>query len=330
MSTSGGVSEILLSGYQYPYGFYGAKKIVNQIGDIKIKTQGLCGNFSNYFYHMYDEDINLEFNFDDYQNHYASYMFAESFIHYPPRLNNFSPNNLDIFWQAFNLKEVRDSDLDTWIKREALSPGSQIFMYCFSLRSISKKFWDFFPRVNYNGAYDCGYNYLCYGCCSLRKAEDLPVVELDNPEEFEWDSESFFYGMLDSCSSLSKITFEHVDKTVNWYNQNLNIQCGYGGYYGYADLDQDEYWGEEYEVTDAESYNRLKNTDNWWTQLEQYSRYNRTSAVETINSLPDTVGPNTITFNGNAGSLTDGGAINTMTEEEIAVATNKGWTVVIV
>jgi hypothetical protein len=65
-----------------------------------------------------------------------------------------------------------------------------------------------------------------------------------------------------------------------------------------------------------------------------YSRYNHDSAVETINSLPDTSaylaengGTNTIQFNSVSGKLTDGGAINTLTEEEIAVAVARGWTV---
>ena len=56
--------------------------------------------------------------------------------------------------------------------------------------------------------------------------------------------------------------------------------------------------------------------------------------METINSLPvvqkaSSTDNNTfiIKFKGNAGSATDGGAINTMTEEEIAVATSRGWTV---
>jgi hypothetical protein len=59
------------------------------------------------------------------------------------------------------------------------------------------------------------------------------------------------------------------------------------------------------------------------------SRYNRNSAVNTINSLPNiSLGSNNIVqFNGASGSSTDGGAINTMTEEEIAVAVAKGWTV---
>ena len=67
-----------------------------------------------------------------------------------------------------------------------------------------------------------------------------------------------------------------------------------------------------------------------------YSRYNHDSAVETINSLPDTSAvsdpsapTNKIYFTGAAGTNTDGGAISNLTAEEIAVATNKGWQVVI-
>lgn len=65
-----------------------------------------------------------------------------------------------------------------------------------------------------------------------------------------------------------------------------------------------------------------------------YSRYDKASAIRTINSLPDTSaylasagGTNTIKFKGEAGLKTDNGAINTMTADEIAVATAKGWTV---
>ena len=60
------------------------------------------------------------------------------------------------------------------------------------------------------------------------------------------------------------------------------------------------------------------------------SLYNHDSAVETINSLPDCSGcaAQTIQFNGNSGSAY-GKAINTLTDEEIAVATAKNWTVAI-
>jgi len=87
-------------------------------------------------------------------------------------------------------------------------------------------------------------------------------------------------------------------------------------------------------VTDAASYETLKNDPDWYTINSAYSRYNHDSAVETINSLPDTSaylatagGTNTIQFKTGAGSATDAGAVSDMTAAEIAVATNKGWTV---
>jgi hypothetical protein len=87
-------------------------------------------------------------------------------------------------------------------------------------------------------------------------------------------------------------------------------------------------------VIDDATYQALKNDPDWYTFKVEYSRYNHDSAVNTINSLPDTSaylatagGTNTIKFNGKSGSKTDGGAINTLTAEEIAVATAKGWTV---
>ena len=90
-------------------------------------------------------------------------------------------------------------------------------------------------------------------------------------------------------------------------------------------------------VTDDTTYQALKNDPDWFSTKVEYSRYNHDSAVNTINSLPDTSaylatagGTNTIKFKGAAGSKTDGGAINTLTEAEIAVATAKGWTVTFV
>ena len=84
------------------------------------------------------------------------------------------------------------------------------------------------------------------------------------------------------------------------------------------------------EVKDAATYQALKNDADWWSKDINYSRYNHTSAVNTINSLPITTGTgNTIKFKGACGALTDGGAINTLTEEEIAVAAAKGWTITI-
>ena len=90
-------------------------------------------------------------------------------------------------------------------------------------------------------------------------------------------------------------------------------------------------------IKDDITYQTFKDDPNTWTGKLEYAFYNHDSAVETINSLPDTSafltekgGTNTIKFTGKAGSKTDGGAINTMTAEEIAVAAAKGWTVTLI
>ena len=82
------------------------------------------------------------------------------------------------------------------------------------------------------------------------------------------------------------------------------------------------------------TYQTLKNDPDAWTAKPEYAFYNHDSAVETINSLPDTSafltekgGTNTIRFKSDQGANTEGGAIGNLTAEEIAVAAAKGWTV---
>ena len=112
---------------------------------------------------------------------------------------------------------------------------------------------------------------------------------------------------------------------------------GYVNKNAYIVSNNPEYFLTDKEIKDDATYQALKNDPDAWTRDQAYSFYNHDSAVETINSLPDTSaflaeqgGTNTIKFRGNLGSNTDGGAINTMTAEEIAVATAKGWTVTFV
>lgn len=104
------------------------------------------------------------------------------------------------------------------------------------------------------------------------------------------------------------------------------------------------------------NYNAIKNTDDRWAYKANsdwstsytgsdgnsytckgsrlFSHFNHTSAVNFINSLPDTSaylatagGSNTITFHPASGGLTDEGEVGSLTAAEIAVATNKGWTI---
>lgn len=149
------------------------------------------------------------------------------------------------------------------------------------------------------------------------------------------DTSNIFSSTFSQARAAKHITFALSNGNpivANWYGATLDLSsCGFKALNG--SLTALDYY-PELAVTDATSYNNLKNETYWWSVKQNYSRYNKISAIETINSLPDTSAcvnshgsANIIKFRGDAGSNTDGGAINTMTSAEIAVATNKGWTV---
>ncbi len=149
-----------------------------------------------------------------------------------------------------------------------------------------------------------------------------------------------FNGFVAGCNHLKDLTFElnnTVPYDVNWKSQVIDLTRSIGWDNDRRSIMYNSGITEDKEVTDDVSYQALKDDPDWFTTIVEYSRYNHDSAVRTINSLPDTSaylstagGTNTIKFKGTAGSATDGGAINTLTPEEIAVATAKGWTVTLV
>lgn len=208
---------------------------------------------------------------------------------------------------------------------------SSMFYYCFSLREIPE---DFLKEL-YGGTTRTSYTLFSAGfnnCYCLDEIRGL------NPKTGAITSNAF-YNTFQYCSRVKNILFATQDDgtpyTATLSNQTIDLS----DYLGYAYntnniLNYNSGITADKEVIDDTTYQALKNNLDWFTTKVEYSRYNHDSAVNTINSLPDTSaflttngGTNTIKFKGAAGSATDGGAINTLTEEEIAVATAKGWTV---
>jgi len=164
----------------------------------------------------------------------------------------------------------------------------------------------------------------------LQSLEGVPLPPRQSTQNlmFPESYASYWYSMKDFIFDTD---VNDQPYTRNYISQNLVIPAGTG--VGW----QSTYMDSSKRVTDAASYETLKNQDEWYTSLPEYSRYNHDSAVRTINSLPDTKAfldtygnaSNTITFRNatSKGSATDGGAIADLTAAEIAVATAKGWTV---
>ena len=145
------------------------------------------------------------------------------------------------------------------------------------------------------------------------------------------------------CYRLKNIIFDTQDDgtpyTVEWKNQTIDLRQ-YVGWAGadnaYRDIvNYNSGITEDKEVIDKPTYDALKNDPDWWSKQFIYSRFNHDSAVEFINSLPDTSAylatqsgaTNTVKFYTNAGANTDGGSVSNLTEEEVAVAVAKGWTI---
>lgn len=225
----------------------------------------------------------------------------------------------DYFWKIVPNKDYWDKTA------EITTQGySYIFHSCYSLRE--------YPDISMlSGAWTSVYNNLYYGlfsyCYALDKIENLLVLSHSI-------TSNFFNNTFSNCSRINKLTFavneDGTPKTAKWKNQTIDLS-GYIGYLQYLVSITDYSSGitTDTRITDNITYQALKDNPDSWTTNINYSRYNHDSAVNTINSLPDcsATGTNTIKFSGASGALTDGGAINTLTEEEIAVATAKGWTV---
>lgn len=259
-----------------------------------------------------------------------------------PRINNCIPIALKNLFCNCNMLRSLPDDFEDWFDWSFLEGESgkytnycdRMFGGCYSLRTIPTSLFSHLPkeaRYNYTYFYQ-GFD----GCSSLDELENLPVLYVNSDM-----TSNMFHATFSQCGRLKNITFQtNEDGTpiiVRWKAQTINTR-----YNGYSEndtltnqiLNYNSGITADKEVIDDVTYQQLKNDPDWFSRNIAYSRYNHTSAVKTINSLPDASaylatagGTNTIVFQGIEGSATDGGAINTLTEEEIAVATAKGWTV---
>lgn len=261
-------------------------------------------------------------------------MFLESGAKEIGKLSNLYPEKFSNFFKNCKylrqLPEFENLNLNR-IHTYAYANSSAMFQGCYSLRSIPE---ELLKQIYTSGVTSVGYLFLNKGfnCCYT-----LDEIRGFNPQTGALTGNGFD-GTFNWCHRIKDMIFatqeDGTPYTCNWKNQTIDLSS----YVGYAQsvtniLNYNSGITADKQVTDDVTYQTLKDDPDWFTLDVAYSRYNHDSAVNTINSLPDVSasgGTNTIKFKGESGSATDGGAINTLTEEEIAVATAKGWTVTIV
>lgn len=312
-----------------------ASKFIELFGD-KITTNDLT-----YVQYMFEncEVINIPFELNMKNSSYSpcgSMFKGAKNLETLPRMNNFYPGTMnEMFYDCYRLRNIPGDVFNNWnySRLQNYSANlSRIFYSCLSLRNISESFL----KNIYGTGKTSNYSQFYYGFYFCYCLDEIRGINL-NPNT-EMISNLFNYG-FDKCSRVKDIIFDCNEdgssKIIRAKNQSIDLTK----YVGYAQdtahiLNYNSGITADKRVTDDATYQALKNDVDWWTTDIAYSRYNHDSAVRTINSLPDTSaylassgGTNTIKFKGASGSATDGGAINTLTEEEIAVAIAKGWTV---
>ena len=342
ITTGGGeVEPIVLSGSQsYGCSHKVASNYIKHFGNT-ITTENL-ETTNNMFDSSTLEYIPFDLNYKPTHDAQIQQMFfAANNLKALPKINNVKPRNIQQLFQGCNnLIEISDDYFDNWNFDSSYMANStggyngqcnSMFYNCYLLRKLPLH-WiaKMNPCINYSYSF---YNSAFNNCYVLDEIVNLPVPFTKT----NWTSNSLG-STINNCHRLKSFTFKtNEDGTpviVSWKSQTFNLLSNVG----YVQFGYPEYMKNagiyDKKVEDDATYQALKDDPDWWTFEVAYSRYNRISAVATINSLPDTSaylatagGTNTIKFKGEAGSATDGGAINTLTEEEIAVATAKGWTV---
>ena len=261
-----------------------------------------------------------------------------------PKINNCQPKDISNFFDGcYNLREIPE-DIGDWFDWSAVDGATYQYASsrasqlddCRSLRSAPI---GFLAHGNPNAPTSYGiYYYGFNNCYALDELIDVPNPHLNAT----WTSNAFS-NFVSYCYRLKNLTFKCPDGkpyVVKWKNQTIDCATLFGFCVESAKVNLFNYNSgitADKEVYDDATYQALKNDADWFATDRAYSRYNHDSAVATINSLPDASaylatagGTNTIKFKKDAGSKTDGGSVSALTEEEIAVATAKGWTVTFV
>lgn len=265
-------------------------------------------------------NIPFKLNFSGSSDNISGLFFGATNLTSIPNISSCWPTDMGYMFQdCYNLRTIPDNLFESAITSMFCNAASHMFAGCYSLRQLPNiSSFEWLQDTTYSESYFYQGFPTCY---VLDEILNLPV-----PYSSTWTSNAFSLTFM-NCSRVKNITFD-AESSKSWKNQTIDLSS-YVGYanYGSHILSYNSGITSDKEVKDATTYAALKNDPDWYTLDPAYSRYNKTSALATINSLPSTSGSNTIKFKGSAGSKTDGGAISSLTSSQIAIATAKGWTV---
>jgi hypothetical protein len=311
--------------YMFAYG--AGDKFIEQYGD-----QVSMSNITDASYMFYDTEItNIPFTIGLNTDNLANMFERSKKLITSPKIElTTDKNTLDMNYMFDQCKDLREVDLSFIPDHITGINQVRIFRACRSLRNISH-----LEKLKALYVYPSGvsqYSDMFLRCESLDRITNFYPEETNSIGMY---TDTTFKG----CGRIDNLTFA-MNGTTPYIRpwKGVDIDLRYSGYVISETSELDPFpISAEKRVVNDEDYNALKNDPDWWTSDPKYSRYNHDSAVNTINSLPDTSaylaekgGTNHIIFKMGAGSATDAGAAGNLTSAEAAVAAAKGWTITIV
>lgn len=331
---------------QYRFAYGGSDWLIKEYSD-KITTKDITD--ATYMFNQTKvEEIPFEINLKD--NTAMEYMFSSAtYLKSIPQVNikrTSHKSNSNLFYNCYKIREIPDwvgdmleEDASITSSNSNFNPWGSMFANCRSLRRIPDKVMKNMRNPNQSGQYyGILYGKPFVGCYCLDELVNIL------PDDYTYTSNQFS-GWFDNLYRVKNVTFAtNEDGTPlvrKWKSQTINFASGWFGWVNGSPSNVTTSVNSgitaDKQVTDDATYQALKNDPDWFSCIAKYSRYNHDSAVNTINSLPDTSaylatagGTNTIKFYDDSAIGTDEGPASNLTEEEIAVASAKGWSVALV
>lgn len=278
-----------------------------------------------------------------------SYMFTEATsLKELPTFGKAKPSNMYRMFANTAIEEIPDNFGD-W-DFSALTYAATMFAACNNLLHIPSSLMKglTIDSTNTYKMWTYSFNIMHH----LSEAIDLPPTTKSTSNVTSTDQTNF----RELCR-INRFAFLKNDdgtvKTCRYRNQKIDLSdtAGYSNNNTFITLPlefnvcydpiNNRYLETIEEVTAR--YNELKDNELWYAQSENtvtydgktlnlallFSRYNHDSAAETAATIWKNLysGTNTLMLKNYSGACTDGGGINNLTTEEIAVAASNGWTI---
>lgn len=209
---------------------------------------------------------------------------------------------------------------------------ANLFTNCMKLREIPQEllihgnpFWTYSYTLT-----NAGFN----NCCALEKLENVFIPYKSTSLTSSYSNA--FNSAVKNCCRLKKLTLQtQQDGTPynisGWKYQTIDLTTtGYGSitYVRGAGLT------EETKIDNEEKWRGYINGSypDGWADSVEYSTFGATAVKELIASLPNITGGsnNTVKLKQSAASAIPGEEMTSLTEEDIVIATEKGWTITFV